>query len=94
MATQFAMHVRSDPRLELVAEPRLNLVCFRYRGEDDINRRLLDALNDGGGMYLSHTLLEGRFVLRFSTGQPRTAARHIDEAWRKLQAALSQVLNG
>ena len=94
MATQFATHVRSDPRLELVAEPRLNLVCFRYRGEDDINRRLLDALNDGGGMYLSHTLLEGRFVLRFSTGQPRTAARHIDEAWRKLQAALSQVLNG
>jgi tyrosine decarboxylase len=43
-------------------------------------------------MYLSHTLLDGRFVLRFSTGQPRTAARHIDKAWRTLHAALTQVL--
>ena len=93
MAAQFAAYVRADPRLELAAEPRLNLVCFRYRGEDDINRRLLEMLNDGGGMYLSHTLLDGRFVLRFSTGQPRTAARHIDEAWRTLRDTLSRVLS-
>ena len=92
MAARFATHVRSDSRLELVAEPRLNLVCFRYRGDDDVNRRLLEVLNDSGGMYLSHTLLDGKFVLRLSTGQPRTAGHHIDEAWRGLQAALTQVL--
>ena len=94
MAARFESLVRADPRLELVAEPRLNLVCFRYRGDDAINRRLLDALNDEGGMYLSHTLLDGRFVLRLSTGQPRTAAHHIDEAWARVQAALSRILAG
>jgi aromatic-L-amino-acid decarboxylase len=91
MASRFAALVAGDPAFEMVATPRLNLVCFRACGSDDLNRRLLERVNDGGHLYLSHTLLDGRFVLRLSTGQPRTAETHIDAAWRHLQDARARL---
>src|SRR3974377_1629743 len=45
LAQSFAQWVRDDERFEIVAPVPLNLVCFRYRGSDDENQRVVDRVN-------------------------------------------------
>jgi aromatic-L-amino-acid decarboxylase len=85
LARLFADWVRADEDFELAVEPPLNLVCFRHRGGDETNQRLMDALNASGRLYLTHTRLEGRHTLRFSVGQAATTEHHVDGAWRLIR---------
>jgi aromatic-L-amino-acid decarboxylase len=84
LARQFARCVELSNRFELAAPAPLNLVCFRHKGGDDINRKLLDRLNRSGKLYLTHTMLANRYTLRMSIGGARTEARHVDHAWRTI----------
>lgn len=87
LAQSFADWVRADERFELVVEPPLNLVCFRYRGSDAVNQKILEALNASGELYLTHTKLAGRFTLRLCVGQTMTELRHVQDAWKKIREA-------
>lgn len=82
IAKEFADWVRADERFELVVEPPLNLVCFRLRAGDEASQRLMEDLNATGKLYLSHTKLDGRFVLRLSIGGTYTRREHVAAAWR------------
>lgn len=86
LAQEFAAWVESDARFELAAPAPLNLVCFRMRGPDARNEELLRRLNASGALYLTHTKLSGRFVLRMSIGQMETEARHVETAWQRIQS--------
>ena len=85
LAHEFADWVNSDDRFEVVAPVPLNLVCFRYRGSDDDNQHLMDRLNQSGDLYLTHTRLKDRFVLRFCVGQTNTERKHVQRAWQRIQ---------
>ncbi|MGH9483988.1 MAG: pyridoxal-dependent decarboxylase [Terriglobales bacterium] len=85
LAQEFARWVHCDPRFELAAPAPLNLVCFRLRGDDARNEELLQRLNASGALYLTHTRLNGRFVLRMCIGQMETEAAHVTAAWRRIQ---------
>ncbi|MFQ5577220.1 MAG: pyridoxal phosphate-dependent decarboxylase family protein, partial [Anaerolineae bacterium] len=85
LAQQFAGWVQADERFELAAPAPLNLVCFRLRGGDDLNRQLLNRLNHSGKLYLTHTRLNDRLTLRLSVGQTNTRVRHVEQAWRHIQ---------
>ena len=85
LAQAFAERVRADENFELAADPPLNLVCFRPRGGDAVNERLMEELNASGALYLTHTRLDGRFTLRFSIGQTHTAERHVEAAWDRIR---------
>ena len=91
LAQEFAGWVRADERFELAAPAPLNLVCFRHRGGDEFNRRLLDELNQGGDLYLTHTKLAGRYTLRLCVGQTHTEFRHVAGAWQRIQAAADRL---
>jgi len=85
LAHEFADWVKNDTRFEVVAPVPLNLVCFRYRGSDEDNQRIMDRLNQCGDLYLTHTRLGDRFVLRFCVGQTNTEKRHVEHAWKRIQ---------
>jgi aromatic-L-amino-acid decarboxylase len=87
LARDFAEMVEADDRFELVAPVPLNLVCFRHRDGDETNQRIMDSLNRSGELFLTHTKLDGRLVLRMSIGAPRTELRHVERAWGAIQAA-------
>lgn len=91
LARQLAAWVTADDRFELAVPAPLNLVCFRHRGGDDVNRRLLERLNATGELYLTHTSLAGRYTLRMCIAQTHTEARHVEQAWQKIQAAADAV---
>jgi len=84
LAQQFALWVQQDQRFELAAPAPLNLVCFRHRAGDAFNEALLDALNRSGDLYLTHTKLNGRFIIRLCVGQTYTESRHVERAWERI----------
>ena len=85
MAQQFAEWVKQDDRFELAAPVPLNLVCFRHRGGDENNQRLMDRLNQSGDLYLTHTRLNDRLTLRLCVGQANTTQRHVERAWQRIR---------
>ncbi len=85
LAGLLAGWVAADPRFELAAPPALNLVCFRLReGGDAANRALLERLNASGKLYLTHTVLDGRYALRLCVGQTHVEERHVAAAWGEI----------
>jgi aromatic-L-amino-acid decarboxylase len=85
LATLFRSWVEADPRFEVSAPQPLSVVCFRLRdGDDKTNQALIDAVNATGEIYLSHTRLRGRLVLRMAIGALRTEERHVRRAWELL----------
>jgi aromatic-L-amino-acid decarboxylase len=90
-AQAFAGWVSASERFRLVVPPPLNLVCFRHEAGDDFNQRLLERLNASGKLYLTHTRLNGQYVLRLCVGQTHTEARHVEQAWRQIQATAAEL---
>jgi len=96
LARLFASWVDADPRFERVAPVPFSVVCFRTRraaGQsaaeaDALTERLMHHVNDTGEVFLSHTKLDGRFVLRLAIGHYQTSERHVARAWELLQQAL------
>jgi len=86
-AQEFARWVDADARFERVAPAPLSVVCFRYRGSDDDNLRLLEEINASGKFFLSHTALNGRIVLRLAVGNLGTARDDVREVWEMIRQA-------
>jgi len=80
-AQRLADLIRSHPDFEVSAPTPFSLVCFRYRGSDDDNRALLDRVNASGKAFLSHTVLNGQFVLRLAIGNIATQWEDLEEVW-------------
>ena len=84
LAELFASWVDADPDWELVAPQRFSLVVFRRSGTDEENEAILERANRSGEMFLSHTKLHGRYVLRLAIGNARTAEDDVCRAWEVL----------
>ena len=85
LATRLADQIRASPDFELLAEPQLNVVCFRYRpggipdGEvDQINRRLGQAIIADGTVYFGTTVYAGKVAFRPAIANWRTSERDVD----------------
>jgi len=91
--------IDSSSDFERLAPVPFSTVCFRHAPSganpgqlDQLNEQLLDRLNRTGEVYLSHTKLHGRFVLRAAIGNLRTTEAHVARLWELLQREAS--LNG
>jgi aromatic-L-amino-acid/L-tryptophan decarboxylase len=84
LARKFAELVDIDPDWELVVPPRFSLVVFRRNGSDDENERILERANRNGEIFLSHTKLNGRYVMRLAIGNARTTESDVQRAWEVL----------
>jgi aromatic-L-amino-acid decarboxylase len=60
-------------------------VCFRRDGSDEENEALLERVNASGEAFLSHTRLNGRYVLRLAVGNARTTEADVRLAWDVLR---------
>jgi aromatic-L-amino-acid decarboxylase len=84
LARYFAELVDIDPDWELVVPPRFSLVVFRRNGSDEENERILEHANRNGEIFLSHTKLNGRYVMRLAIGNARTTESDVRRAWEVL----------
>lgn len=90
-AQEFAGRLAADGRFELAAPAPLSVVCFRLKGSEEDNRRLLEAVNASGRAYLSHTVLDARYVIRFAVGHIATTEEDIDSAWQTISEAADRL---
>jgi aromatic-L-amino-acid decarboxylase len=105
-AERFGAWIDADPDWERLAPVPFSTVCFRYRPAalavsedepavhailDDLNMRLMDAVNRTGEVFLSHTRLHDRFTIRLAIGNLRTEPRHVERAWAILRAEAARL---
>jgi aromatic-L-amino-acid decarboxylase len=84
LARLFAGWVEADPAWELVAPQRFSLVVFRRHGSDAENEAIVERANASGEIFLSHTKLDGRYVIRLAIGNERTTEADVRRAWEVL----------
>lgn len=85
MAQMLKSLVESDENFELCAPVPFSLICFRQRGSNEANQRLLAEVNATGKAFLSHTVLNGQFVLRFAIGNFQTTEQDVRETWELIR---------
>jgi aromatic-L-amino-acid decarboxylase len=69
------------PELEAPSAPELSIVAFRLRGGDDAaSRRLLERINSSRRIFLSSTVVDGRYTLRLCVLSHRTHRDRMEEA--------------
>lgn len=88
--------IEENPDFELLAPVPFSVVCFRAHPHDlparpetdayldTLNEAVLDATNETGEVFLSHTKLDGRFSLRLAIANLRTSEAHVRRAWELL----------
>jgi aromatic-L-amino-acid decarboxylase len=92
IASELKSWIQASSDFEILAPVLFNLVCFRFhpKGIDHIeqlnnlNEKLLLALNSSGGIYISHTKLNGIYTLRMVTAQTNVELHHVENAWKQI----------
>jgi aromatic-L-amino-acid/L-tryptophan decarboxylase len=80
-AQKLAALVDGHPKLERMAPVPFSVVCFRYRGTDQQNQAIQEKVNASGRVFISGTVLNGKFVLRLAIGNLATTWNDVREAW-------------
>jgi glutamate/tyrosine decarboxylase-like PLP-dependent enzyme len=80
LARYLESRIAETPELELLAPVELNIVCFRYRGEDSdrLNEQIVVALQESGIAAPSTTRIGGRLAIRAAIVNHRTSCAEID----------------
>ncbi len=99
LAAGLSRQIASDPSFELVTRPVFNLVCFRFAPQsldplryNELNEKLNHTVNDTGKIYLTHTVLDGNYILRMAVSQTNVAERHVNEAWDIIREKSEEIL--
>ncbi|MDP6378988.1 MAG: aminotransferase class V-fold PLP-dependent enzyme [Candidatus Thalassarchaeaceae archaeon] len=86
IAKYFADQVIENPLLELVIEPSMTNVCFRYTGarltqekQDTTNEQIRTELLASGRFMISTSLINGRTILRGVVANPSVSELVVDE---------------
>lgn len=78
LASRVAEIVRQAPKLELMCEPQISTVVFRYLPEstsidaDRLNAAIRQTMFDRGAAVLGHTRVRGCQCLKFTCMNPAT----------------------
>jgi aromatic-L-amino-acid decarboxylase len=88
LASELERMISNEPDFEILAPVVISVVCFRYNPEgyteeqlNALNEKLNHLLNDSGLIYLTHTVLNGKYTLRMVTAQTNVTMGHVEKAW-------------
>jgi aromatic-L-amino-acid decarboxylase len=93
LAKQLKEKIENDESFEIMAPVPLNTVCFRFLPKQLINKEeinhmneiLLSKINQTGQLYLTHTKLNGNYIIRMVTAQTNVDEEHVLNAWKKIK---------
>ena len=92
LAKTLSQQIEAEENFVLMAPVPLNTVCFRYSppGMSDeetnrLNEKINHTLNDTGSIYITHTSVDGMYVLRMVTAQTGVTEGHVQKAWEMIK---------
>lgn len=99
---ELAREISLTPGFELYEPQNLALVCFRLVPDRSIsteelnsmNQEFLQQLNSSGKLYLSHTKVHGKMIIRMNIGQTYVTKTHVENAWKFIQKESKKYLAG
>jgi aromatic-L-amino-acid/L-tryptophan decarboxylase len=98
LANEFKSWIEAEKDFELMAPVPFSTICFRYNPGNksevelnQLNERLLEKINASGKLFLSHTKLNGKFVIRLTIGSIRHEKRHVEDAWELIKSLSRQL---
>ncbi len=85
--------INKEADFELLAPVPLNLVCFRYHPLyiqdegtlNELNKTLLEQINNGGQFLLTHTKLSGKYTIRLVAGNTEASLENVQKAWEMIK---------
>lgn len=102
LARELATWIDESDRFERLASVHFSTVVFRAVGNglsdepsevgDELNQRILDAVNSSGEVFLSHTRVRGQIALRVAIGNIRTTRDHVWRGWELLTQAHDRIV--
>ncbi len=101
LASDLEKKIKEHPQFELLAPRSLNLLCFRFVPNrqlnseklNELNQKILESLNASGKLFVTHTKLHGKYVLRMQIGQTEVNKTHVDSAWKLIQQTAKELNN-
>jgi aromatic-L-amino-acid decarboxylase len=89
LGREFSAWVDAEKDFECLAPVQFSVVCFRFhppeihdeRVLEELNSRIIQAVNATGEVYFSHTKLQGKYTLRIAIGNIQTQEKHVSQAW-------------
>ncbi|EDW01993.1 tyrosine decarboxylase [Drosophila grimshawi] len=81
LAKRFEELVLKDKRFEICNQVKLGLVCFRLKGSDKLNEKLLSTINESGKLHMVPASVNERYIIRFCAVAQNATAEDIDYAW-------------
>ena len=96
LARYFRSRLLEVPGFEVGPEPDLSVVTFRYMppsGDPDaFNQQLVQAIHDDGRVFLSSSVIDGKFTIRLAVVVFRTHLDAVDLTLRILQEKVAALL--
>ncbi|CAB4306916.1 unnamed protein product [Prunus armeniaca] len=109
MAKFFEGLVEMDKRFEVVVPRKFSSVCFRVSPSaiskanyptanyekcvNEVNCKLLEAINGLGRVFMTHAMVGGIYVLRCAIGTTLTEEKHVGMAWKVVQEHADAILH-
>lgn len=101
LAQVFASFIKESKMAELLAPVPFSTICFRFKPEvlkddeqaiDAFNEQVMNAVNQSGEAFLSHTKLHNQFTMRLAIGHIRTTEAHIKNTWDLLNKCAEEII--
>lgn len=99
IAKKLAAQISREDDFEILAPVTICVVCFRFNPAgyteqqiNALNEKLNHMLNDSGKIYLSHTVLNGKYTLRMVTAQTNVTQSHVEKAWMLIRETARKMI--
>jgi len=99
LGEKFSDFIDHHPNFERLAPTQLSTICFRAvpnssmdeHSVNELNKKLMDEINNTGKLFLSHTKLNSKFAIRLTISGIRTTEQHVLNAWELIKNKLIEI---
>ncbi|ODM92651.1 Tyrosine decarboxylase [Orchesella cincta] len=91
LAKSFENKVKQDPRFEIMNKVQLGLVCFRMKGTNQKNQKLLSTINASGKLHMVPASLNDKYVIRFCVCREEACESDMVYAWEVIKAVATEI---